>query len=256
MQRRPSAVAALEEAPTQQTPDGAVSVVPRSPGHLVDALDTGVAVIRPRGSDDISALGLSGDVRLVVLAQEHPDQMPPELTRQRLAGEDVLVLSWLAKDGWTMSAAADVVYAWAVDVDTRLLAVRVVTSPEDLTAPLAPITGVGTPVTGTVTAEGPDVFLDPAYLRVGIGQLFQAGYGIAPAPVDDGCAVAIVRSTASGRSARALGTDLLADGARARLAVPIDAGLPAWGPREGTERVVLGFPSARRGRTEWLLELE
>lgn len=67
--------------------------------------------------------------------------------------------------------------------------------------------------------------------------------------------LAAVRQAATGRRARALGSERIPGGIRATIAIAVDPGPPAWGPRAGTDLDVLVFEGAG-ARNEWVIELE
>jgi len=172
------------------------------------------------------------------------------------------VLSWLEYDPSVtgpLPEVADVTYAWPIQgAAPRHLAIRKVKGEHALDAPLTEAIGPESParILSLKPAVGPGVSLDPAFLNRGV-DLFFAQYEL-PKPPDlaDPLILAGIRPTAGGRSGRALGALLLKGGGiRVRMAVPVDAGLPVWGPRAADRVDLFAFKSAK-GACEWLIDLE
>jgi hypothetical protein len=225
----------------------------------------GMGVLRPTGPEDVAALGLASPATLptlVVLATEHPHLPPPRLVLQELGGELTLVLSWLEYDPLLkgrLPEVADVTYAWPIQGPIpRLLVIRKVPQEDAMAAALSEIMGPeSTARSLSLTAtEGPGVSLDPSFFSLGV-ELFFGQYGQSkPAGLADSLLLVGLRPTASGRAGRALGAaPLKGGGVRVRVAVPLDPGLPIWGPRVADRVDVFAFPYPG-GRYEWLLELE
>lgn len=267
----PAPSAAPEEVPmTQASSDPPVSVVAPSSVKvgeraMVPRRDLyGVGLVRPATASELGVLGVpaAGDVpALVVLATEHPDVAPPELQVRDRGGQAALVLTWLARDpmNGAMDEVAEVTYAWTVSgALPRWLVLRKTTEAARMTAELAAEAGPGTPASthALASATGPAVSLEPSYIVRGTDGFF-AQYGQPRPPgVGDGLVLAAVRPTASGRKATAMeAIPLAGGGARVRLTVPIDPGLPVWGPRAGDELATFSSPLPQ-GAFEWLLELQ
>jgi hypothetical protein len=225
----------------------------------------GVGLVRPAAAAELGTLGLpaAGELpALVVLATEHPNLAPPELQVRARDGQAALVLTWLEYDPMSgpLPEVAEVTYAWTVSgALPRWLVLRKTSVAGGLLAELAAEAGPAGPRSAAVSltsASGPAVLLDPAYLVRGTDGFF-AQYGQPrPAGLGDGLALAAVRPTASGRKATAMQTlPLAGGGARVRITVPLDPGLPVWGPRAGDELAAFSSPLPQ-GAFEWLLELQ
>jgi hypothetical protein len=225
----------------------------------------GVGLVKPTVVADLAALGLprgGADVpALVVLATEHPNLPPPELLVKDRGGQAVLVLTWLEPDPMqALPEVAEVTYAWTVSgAMPRWVVLRKAADAAGTTAELAgEAASPGTPTAALAisSATGPAVSLDPAYILRGTDGFF-AQYGQPRPPgLGDGLALAAVRATASGRKATAMeALPLLGGGVRMRVTLPLDAGLPVWGPRAGDELAVFSSPLPQ-GACEWLLELQ
>ena len=225
----------------------------------------GAGLVRPATAADLGALGLPADGELpvlVVLATEHPSLAPPELqVKDRDGRGAALVLTWLEHDlmSGPLPEVAEVTYAWAVSgALPRWLVLRKAATADGLSAALAAEAGPGTLAAAVplASATGPAVSLEPSYLVRGTDGFF-AQYGVPrPAGVGDGLALAAVRPTASGRKATAMeALPLAGGGARVRITVPLDPGLPVWGPRAGDELATFSSPLPQ-GAFEWLLELQ
>lgn len=225
----------------------------------------GVGVLRPNGPDDLTALGLKSPEALptlVVFATEHPHLPPPCLVAQEFQGKPAILLSWMECDPAASGGifeVAPVTYAWTIEGSApRLLVIRKIQHDDALDMPLAESSGQEAPGQSFSfkTTEGPGVSLDPAYINRGV-ELFFAQYGQSP-PIGIGDPIILVgiRPTVNGRPGRALGaTPIKGGGVRVRLVVPIDQGLPIWGPRVADRVDIFAFKT-RGGTCEWLLELE
>lgn len=225
----------------------------------------GAGVVRPAAAAELGALGLPASAELpalVVLATEHPSLPPPELQVRDRGGQAVLVLTWLAYDAASgpLPEVAEVTYAWTVSgASPRWLLLRKAASADGLLAGLAAERGPDTHASplALTSGSGPAVSLEPGYLERGPDGFF-AQYG-QPRPAgvaDRDVALAAVRATASGKRATAMeATALASGGVRLRLTLPVDPGLPVWGPRAGDELAIFTMPLPP-GTHEWLLELQ
>jgi hypothetical protein len=230
---------------------------PRRGSLGLPLLGAGVGVARP-------AFAAGADVNretLLVYAMASPALLPPRVAIQQLGEDRILVFSWLAPDPpRDLPEVKDTTYTWPLHgpPPSRLI-VRKVPNEKHMDSPLTEAAGPEVPARelGTVeTSEGPSVSLDPGYIPFGVAAFFQHYQCPQPSGLKDPVMLAGIRPTASGRHARALGSTRLAHGGlRARIAIPIDPGEMAWGPRDS--KVVDFFVFGKcKANCEWLIELE
>jgi hypothetical protein len=257
--------ASKESAMNQQKSQGAASSTVGERQEVHGQALYGAGVLRPQGPEELIAIGMEVPKMLpslVVFAMEHPDVPPPLLVLQEVDGYPALILSWQECDPFAYGGifeVAPITYAWAVEGPApRLLAITTVPCGEVSNVCLAEPGGpeiAGQQMSLDAT-QGPGVCLDPAYITRGADTFFEQ-YGLPkPEELTDPLTLAGIQPTASGRSGRFLGAVPLKDGGlRVRLAVPVDPGLPVWGPR-ATDRVDVFVMTNPGGKWEWFLELE
>lgn len=210
-----------------------------------------LGVARPRGPEDLQALGLKPGApsppAWVVLARGEHGPPPPTLEVHAVDGAEAAVLTFHAPaPGEGHGQGIGPVVAWRLEAP-RPLRLLVRTGAGPIVIPGAAVTGAKPPAL-TLKSPARPVTLAPCG-------------GEAPEAIgltDDLLATTAVFAArpALGGGPRLLGAAALpGDGVRVSVALPVGAGAPAWGPRDGEPELVTA-PRPGAGPVEWLLVLE
>jgi len=220
-------------------------------------------LMRPAAISDLEQIGyadLNNVPGLIIFAKEHPAWAPPQLSLQTLAGEPVLVLTFLSFDISQGMRTEEVPLVYAAGIHGAIpnqLVVRWVSSAEQFDTPLLSEEGEPEALLAEVVknSHGQGVSFSPWSTPLVYTQFFEQ-LGLASRPEQQSINFAVaIRSTSSGQKSRAASaSSLVGGGARVKIHLPIDQGGVLWGPRSGEDITVYSY-AAGDGGIECLIEL-
>lgn len=233
----------------------AIHISPREPAARGPEGPLGVA--RPRGPEDLEALGLRPGApsppAWVVLARGEHGPPPPTLEVATVDGAEAAVLTFHAPaPGEGHGQGIGPVVAWRLEAP-RPLRLLVRTGAGPIAKAGASVAAPAKPPALALRSPARPVTLAPcggeAPEAVGLtGDLLAATAVLAARPALGGGPRLLGAAALPGPSPEAAGV-------RVSVALPVGAGAPAWGPRDGEPELVTA-PRPGTGPVEWLLVLE